>query len=371
MRQQVFIKMTFITLTMAFISHTLKAETTLQFPSPDSPVIDSNYPNFIDQFPRLIDATPNLFPAQSNELSVQSTLETENRSWLDRQQKNLRQWSDTTAVKIDDWFGQPNPNEPANATLRLILDTKWNKYDELEFNPRIKGKIRLPTLEKKVSIVFGDDSLDNELNGNVAITDELSPTDSDQSLDRKRIREENSSVALRWSDLPKKLPFETDIDLGIRSGDDIFIRLEARKFWQLEHDFSFQAEQIYRYGIKSENYLRTNFDLTHARPQQALLANQLSFTYADDQDDDLTWDNYVFRQHQFFHAHRFSYGIYTGGYLNDDSALKLNRWGPYLSWRQPFLREWFFIQADINYLNDDRLDRNHYVSGLLRLEALF
>ena len=31
-------------------------------------------------------------------------------------------------------------------------------------------------------------------------------------------------------------------------------------------------------------------------------SNQLSLTYADEQEDDLTWDNYTFRQHQFSRA---------------------------------------------------------------------
>ncbi len=92
----------------------------------------------------------------------------------------------------------------------------------------------------------------------------------------------------------EKLPFETDADLGIRSGDDIYVRLKASRDWQLRNDFKFYAEQIYRYGIDSENYLRTNLELTHARPNQPILSNQFSLTYADDQDDDLTWENRLF-----------------------------------------------------------------------------
>ncbi len=100
------------------------------------------------------------------------------------------------------------------------------------------------------------------------------------------------------------------------------------------------------------------------------LSNQFSLTYADEQDDDLLWDNYSFRQHQFFNGNRFNYGIYTGGFYNNDD-LRLNRWGPFVSWRQPFLREWFYIQGDLNYFNDHREDRSHYVSALVRFEALF
>ena len=56
-------------------------------------------------------------------------------------------------------------------------------------------------------------------------------------------------------------------------------------------------------------------------------------------------------------------------YCHND--LKLNSWGPFVSWRQPVWREWFYVQGDLNYLNDRREDRSHVPSALVRLEALF
>lgn len=330
----------------------------------------SNNFSLLDHIPRFIDRTPTLLPSQSSQPMVPNTAETEDNTWVDRNQKGIRNWADQTAQKIDHWFGEPSEEDVAHATIRILLDNSWNKYDGYEIKPRVRGRIKLPALERKVSIVFGDDSLDNELSENVAITNENPGNAADKRLDKTRTRENNSSLALRWSQLSDQLPFDTDIDLGIRSGDDIYVRLEARRDWHLNNDFFFHAEQIYRYGIDSENYLRTNLELTHARPDQAFLSNQLSLTYADEQDDDLHWDNYTFRQHQFFHNHRFSYGLYTGGYLNDKD-LRLNSWGPYVSWRQPVLREWFFIQSDLNYLNEHREDRDHYLGAAIRLEAIF
>ncbi len=326
--------------------------------------------NLLSQIPSLIDAMPTVLPQQSDAVIVPPIQATEKQSWLDRKQHEIRNWTDRSSHKIDNWFGQPDPNDPASATLRLIIDNSWNKHDGYEVSPRLRGKIKLPTLERKISLVFGDDSLDNELNNNVAITDENPGSTSSKALDRERTQESNSSLALRWSDFSKRLPFETDLDLGIRSGDDIYVRLKASRDWQLENDFRFHAEQIYRYGIDSENYLRTNLELTHARPNQPFLSNQLSLTYADKQDDDVTWDNYLFRQHQFFQNNRFAYGLYTGGFYNNND-LRLNSWGPYISLRQTFVREWFFLQGDLNYLNDHREDRSHFLGVLVRMEALF
>lgn len=336
----------------------------------DATALESNGLGWLNYVPRMVDSTPKLFPEESNQKMLPATSETETDSWADRQQKSVRDWTDRTANRMDSWFGTTDPEDPATATLRIILDNDWNRHDGYELKPRIRGKIDLPTLEKKLSVVFGDDSLDNELDNNIAITNENPSGDPNKTVDSKRIRDDNSSIALRWSEMSKNLPFDLDADLGIRSGSDIYARLKAKKGWDLGNDFSVHAEQIYRYGIDSENYLRTNLELTHARPNQAFISNQLFLTYADEQEDDLTWDNRTYRQHQFFHGNRFNYGMYVGGYLNS-SDLRTNSWGPFVSWRQPVLREWFFVQGDLNYFNDDREDHSHYARGLIRLEAIF
>ena len=330
----------------------------------------STQENVLDYIPKWVDASPTVLPEQSNQPIVPPTSETEDKTWVDRKQRDIRHWADQTSVKIDDWFGDVDPEKPASATIRVMLDNYWNKYDEYEVKPRIRGKIRLPTLEKKFSVVFGDDSLDDEFSNNIANTNTQPNQDPDKRFDSKQTRDSNGSIALRWSDFSKKLPFETDADIGIRSGDDVYLRLRAKKNWDLNNDFHFNAEQIYRYGSDSENYLRTNLELIHARPNQPFLSNQFSLTYADVQDDDLTWDNRIFRQHQFFAHNNFNYGIYTGGYYNSND-LRLNSWGPFVSWRQPLWREWFYVQGDLNYFNDHREDRSHFISTFVRLETLF
>ena len=49
--------------------------------------------------------------------------------------------------KIDNWFGEVDPQKPASATIRVMIDNYWNEYDNFEIKPRIRGKIKLPTLE--------------------------------------------------------------------------------------------------------------------------------------------------------------------------------------------------------------------------------
>ena len=184
-----------------------------------SPEVDGN---LLYQIPSWIDATPTFLPQQSNEPIVPPVVETEDRTWVDRKQVKIKNWADLTSHKIDNWFGDTDPDQPASANLRILLDNSWDKHDGYEIKPRIRGRIKLPTLERKVSLVFGDDSLDNELENNVAITNENASNRIDKTLDPQRTRENNSSIALRWSDFSKYIPFETDLDLGLRSGDDVY-----------------------------------------------------------------------------------------------------------------------------------------------------
>ncbi len=84
-----------------------------------------------------------------------------------------------------------------------MIDNYWNEYDNYEIKPRIRGKIKLPTLEKRLSVVFGDDSLDDEFNNSPANINQNPNQDPNKKLDGKRTRDDNSSIALRWSNFSK------------------------------------------------------------------------------------------------------------------------------------------------------------------------
>ena len=346
---------------------------TLTEPSKPEQSEQSEQSEFIlNAIPAAIDALPTVLPKESDTPIVPSQQETKDHSWTDTKHNHFREILQRRAHKIDDWFGDTDPEKPAKASLRILLDTTWNKFDEFEVKPRVRGKIRLPTLEKRFSVVFGDDTLDDEIRGNVAIANPNMSTEPSKAFDQQTSRRENNSFALRWSEWLKTDLFDTDFDVGLRDGaQDVYGRLKVSRNWQLQNDFSTRAEQVYRYGSESQNYARTNLEIKHHREGEPFIANQAAITYADDNSDvGVTWENRLFRQHTFFQDNTFSYGLYTNGRAKDKD-FHLNGYGPFVSWRQPFLRDWFFIQSDVSYYNDKDLDRSNYLSGFLRLEAVF
>ena len=294
----------------------------------------------------------------------------QHNTWVDRRHKDIRSTLHGWAHRMDDWFGEPDPDNPASANLRVIADTSWNKYDDFSVKPRIRGKIKLPVLQKRLNVVFGDDSLDSEPQQTGHLYDE-STQNHQKTFSKTETRESNSSLALRWSDIGKYTGIDTDADLGIRSGDDLYVRLKGSKDWDLGNLFSTRVEQVYRYGLKSEHHVRTNWEVRHAEAGKPFIANHFHIEYNHkDKDEQWSWGNSLYRQHDFPNHKRLNYGIYAGGDIKNKKA-KLNSYGPFAGWRQPVWREWLFVQPEINYLNNRKENRKHHIGALLRVEALF
>ncbi len=294
-----------------------------------------------------------------------------NTTWADKQhstiKESLHSWSNT----IDSWLGTPDPSQPASASIRIMLDNEWNHYDGYSIKPRIRGKIKLPTLKQHLSVVFGDEDLDNQSRDkNQLHRNYKTPLEQDKQYDGKQSRDDNASLALRWSKETDRLGIETDIDLGIRSGADIFVRAKAAKTWKYDEQYSTRLEQIYRYGINSKHYLRTNLENKYQRTDITFINNHTFLEYTHDIDEKLFWGNSLYQQHDFVGHKRLNYGLFVGGEINR-KKVDVQYYGPFINWRQPILREWLFIQPEVHYYNDKKLDRKHHLGAFFRIEAIF
>lgn len=293
-----------------------------------------------------------------------------NATWADKKHEVVSDTLDDWANDINNWLGETDPSKPASASLRVMFDSQWNRYDKLTYKPRIRGKIKLPVLKKHLNVVFGDDELDNEMRDKNRAGNVYKHIDPNKHYNPREARDSNSSIGLRWSDYIKGLGVETDIDGGIRSGSDIYGRLRLSKKWQITNQFSTRLEQIYRIGTNSKHYLRTNFENKYAKNDTTFMMNHLYFEYRHDADEEKSWGNSLYRQHNFKKLSYLSYGLTAGGRL-DKAFSKLNYWGPFVSYRQPVLRNWLFVQPEVNFYNNKDLKRHHSLGAFLRVEAIF
>lgn len=282
--------------------------------------------------------------------------------WIDKQHQNTRKILHQTAQFLNNWFGTPDPNTPAKASLRVIVDTNWQETDGVTNDIKVRGKVKLPTLEKNLSVVFGDERLDKTANQS---THDTLPNDG-YHQDNELV---HSSLAVRWSDLNQKLPFDTDFDMGIRSRGNIFAQLKASKNWQLAEKTNLYTEQTYRYSTRNKNEFISHWEIHHQQDSNSHISTPTNFYYQHNHHD-IKWDTSLLHTHHYTNQKKLSYGLYADGFINDNNVTT-NRNGAIFSWRQPIWRKWLFVQNDIAYLNNQQHNRKHEFSGLVRLEAIF
>ncbi|NUG52376.1 selenocysteine synthase [Acinetobacter lactucae] len=175
-------------------------------------------------------------------------------------------------------------------------------------------------------------------------------------------------LSASWATISTWMHFENDLDLGSNSESDVYVQFLAKKKWNLRHNISLDTEQVFRYGSTSRNYTETTLNLTQKMQDNTLFTNK--FNVNKSENEDYSWGNWTFQQYQFLKDNHLTYGVYSGGvYTKND--IRLNSWGPYISWRQPVWRNWLFMQNDLNFFNHINDDAKHQLSVQINLEANF
>lgn len=94
-------------------------------------------------------------------VAVSANALAEDTNWVDKQHQNVQNKLHRWSNGINDWLGETDPNKPAKASLRVMVDSEWDKHNGFSVKPRVRGKIKLPVLKKRLSVVFGDEDIKN------------------------------------------------------------------------------------------------------------------------------------------------------------------------------------------------------------------
>lgn len=217
-----------------------------------------------------------------------------------------------------------------------------------------------PELARQLMAVFGQDSLATRTQRAYKT---LHPkrkfgVNKTAAKSKKTTKSQTHWIKTIMSDLAKQLPFNSDLNLGSNSSSDVYVEFNAKKDWQFNPDFSLNTEQTFRYGAQSRNYSETNFDFTQKQAHHAVASNQLTITKT--YDDTYNWENHLFRKQKINHDQSLTYGLYSNGIYNKEKKdIELQNWGPYVSWRRPLWRNWFYLENEVSYYQD-RTDENKY-----------
>lgn len=316
---------------------------------------------------QLINDSTQLILPTPNPKAKSQTEQTTDTNWLEQKRKHTKAWLGRTAHKMDDWFGTPNPAKSATASLRVMIDVYDNKYDGTTLKPKLRGRLRLPTLEDRLSVIIGDDNLEHY----DQVGWHINPDGTQKRFDSQKIKEDNSSLALRFSKWRHKNDIETDADIGTRSGGEIYGRLRAKKSWHGDGTDHF-LEQIYRYGSKSEHFLRTNYVITKPYTANRFLTNHSYLEYTNDGQENLSIGHTLYQTHLYpdkLGEKRLSYGL--NAYARVDEGTYPNSYGAFINYRQPIWRDWLFVQGELTYYNHKLDDKDHHLASFVRLEMQF
>jgi len=242
------------------------------------------------------------------------------------------------------------------------------KRQSLSLSPcEIETNDALPdvSLIQELMAVFGNDTLWKRA---------TQPEQTYKAFGKKKKKNSSAQVSTTnplsasWATISTWMPFENNLDLGSNSENDVYVQFLAKKKWNLRHNISLDTEQVFRYGSTSRNYTETTLNLTQKMHDNTLFANK--FNVNKSENEDYSWGNWTFQQYQFLKDNHLTYGVYSGGvYTKND--IRLNSWGPYISWRQPVWRNWLFMQNDLNFFNHIDDDSKHQLSVQMNLEANF
>ncbi len=81
--------------------------------------------------------------------------------WLDQTQAFASVSANNIASQMDSFFGEPRSDqEAAYSSLRLTLEQGWYHLDGYDTGVRLRGKVHLPRIEERLSLIFSEDEGD-------------------------------------------------------------------------------------------------------------------------------------------------------------------------------------------------------------------
>jgi hypothetical protein len=82
-------------------------------------------------------------------------------AWLDQTQSFASNSANSLANQLDRFFGvQRSDMEAAYSSLRLTTIQSWNDIDNFETGIRLRGKVHLPRINERVSLIFSEEDGD-------------------------------------------------------------------------------------------------------------------------------------------------------------------------------------------------------------------
>jgi len=295
--------------------------------------------------------------AQQSESTSDCTSDCEDETstlWLDRSHTYVSNKADDMAQWMDRFFGVRRAElEAANSTLRLQLGYNWDEQ-ESSTDIRLRGKLYLPRISERVSLVFNDEDQANLEAGSL-----------DQIV---RNQDDSNSVALEYNltDHPER---RLDIRLGLR---DIYKLKTGLRYRYLDpygdNTLGRYIEELY--FIDGEGFgSLTRLEFDHLLSPYRLVRWSNRFRFSEDTHG-VDWGTKLSLNTRAGEKTAVSYYAFYNG---ETRPQLITDYGLGLNYRQNFFRQWLFYEVEPTYSwrrESVEVNREGVLGIALRLELV-
>jgi hypothetical protein len=275
-------------------------------------------------------------------------------TWVDSRHRQFSNSADRLANWVDSFFGNPQTDlEAATSIIRIRPQYEWDEQDDSDWKLRGTGRLLLPNLNERLSLVFegGDDDFDD------GFYDPALASDGD------------SSIGLQYQvrDKPRSKLYLT---AATKSGPKGKLGVRYRRLQPFGNRNRFMfSEELFWIGGDGFGTL-TRGDIDHSLNDKTLLrwANKVEYS---EESNGAEWNSRVAWVKRLGKRSALSVFSFIDGETSPE-ILKNRGFG--VTYRRQFLRDWLYYEIEPRYSWRKRRpeDDREGVAGIkLRLEITF
>ncbi len=277
--------------------------------------------------------------------------------WSDSSHTYIANKADKLAYWIDGFFGEArSDNESPNSVVRLRLNHSWDEDYSSQFKARLRGKLKLPELNERLSLLFSDD------NSEQTISEELDPNttnvndDTDVSLQFNRLKQDKTRL---------------DYRLGLRSSGQLKLGLRYR------YEYPYKGTKIRRFIQRvefkdGEGFIsKSRFEQDSTLSSTRLLRYSISANYGENTHG-VEWLSQVIFSKKLNGESAVAYYLQARGITRPEVLTQNYGFG--FTYRRNILKEWLFfeLQPEYGWRRYNISDTRHTAARLSsRIEIIF
>jgi len=248
-------------------------------------------------------------------------------TWVDDSYAYVTSRTDSLAVWLDSFFGTVTSDmESADSVLRLRTDFEWDEEDGEDYKVRLRGKVDLPRLDERLSLVFSEEDEERE-----EVIPNSAGHDDDVGL-QYRVRERQSSRLWFTVGTNASLDFKSSLRYKYVEpiGDD----------WRLE----FNERLYFKEGDGFGTITRGELDYLIHRDRIVRWINQVEY---GEETDGVEWGSRLSYDLRLSEKDALSYFGAVAGETDPEYLTQSYTLG--VRYRRNFLRPWIFVEIEPAY----------------------